>query len=137
MEELEEDTRFVIMGDYNADPNDGDATDDPITSLFFANSLIKFDATEGEFVPFSLGGIEAALTQGGGNDNHISNPAFDTADFGEPTPGNLRVDYVLPSANIRVKNSGVFWPEANDPLSQLLGSGVSSDHQLFFVDVRI
>ena len=38
-------------------------------------------------------------------------PALDTADWPEDGgPGNLRVDYVLPSAGLKVTGAGVFWP---------------------------
>ncbi|MEM1342381.1 MAG: endonuclease/exonuclease/phosphatase family protein, partial [Pseudomonadota bacterium] len=35
-----------------------------------------------------------------------------TVDWPEPRPGDLRVDYILPSANLTVLGSGVQWPEA-------------------------
>jgi len=48
----------------------------------------------------SAGGQEQAILQGGANTTHTGNPEFDTADFADSTPGNLRVDYVLPSNDL-------------------------------------
>ena len=38
------------------------------------------------------------------------------------TPGNLRVDYVLPRKNMRITDAGVFWPLASDPTFALVGT---------------
>ena len=82
---------------------------------------------------------EAAALQGGANDTHLSDPAFDTADFADGSPGNLRADYVLPSRGLRITSAGVFWPTTDDPLSALTGTFPfpSSDHRLVWVDTRI
>jgi len=34
---------------------------------------------------------------------------LDIADWSDPVPGNLRVDYVLPSAGSTIVGSGVVW----------------------------
>ncbi|NJO01310.1 MAG: endonuclease/exonuclease/phosphatase family protein [Bacteroidia bacterium] len=127
-------TYFVIMGDMNADPNDGDATGDPISTLFFSNPRINPAATIGALIPSSQGAAEAAAQQGGANAAHVGNPAFDTSDFNDQSPGNLRVDYVLPSANIKIQASGVFWPISSNPLSRLNNT---SDHFLVWMDLKI
>ena len=84
--------------------------------------------------PGSDGGVEAARLQGGPNLTHRGDPRVDTADFSEPAPGNLRVDYVLPSRPLQVRGSGVFWPVAADPLARL---NDASDHHLVWVDLRV
>ena len=123
---------FVIAGDLNADPHDGDSFPGA------ANQLTDNPHIETEITPSSDGGIEAAA-QGAPNDTHITDPAFDTADFGETPfgPGNLRVDYVLPARNLRINDAGVFWPPSTDPLSALTGTFPfpSSDHRLVWVDI--
>ncbi|NEQ23102.1 MAG: phytase, partial [Microcoleus sp. SIO2G3] len=136
---LAADSRFVIMGDQNADPFDGDSFDLAIRQLT-DNSLINNTNP-----PDSEGGVDAAERQGGANDRHIGNPAFDTADFADTTPGNLRADYVLPSYNLEVTDSAVFWPTDEDPLFRLVGDFdpnipggfPSSDHRLVSVDVEV
>lgn len=123
---------FVIAGDQNADPHDGDSTAGAIAQL------LEHPHINTGSVPASSGGAEAAASQGGVNAEHLGDPAEDTADFSEP-PGNLRVDYVLPSRQIRIVDSGVFWPASDDPLSRLTGTYPfpSSDHRLVWVDADV
>jgi 3-phytase len=124
-------SKFVIAGDQNADPFDGDSVDDAILQLL-NNPLINTSVT-----PSSGGGMDASERQGGANTTHINNPAFDTADFADTTPGNLRADYVLPSQNLEITNAQVFWPTSDDPQFGLVGDFPfpSSDHRLVWVDL--
>lgn len=124
---------FVVMGDMNADTFDGDATNDPI-GLLESNPKINQSVLTGNRIPSSEGGTEASIVQGEINDTHIGDPAFDTADFGDTDPGNLRVDYVLPSANLKVVDSGVFWPTEADEQNEL---NAASDHKLVWVDLEL
>lgn len=117
---------FVIAGDQNADPADGDSTAGAAQQLL-EHPLINTRAT-----PASQGGVEAARLDGGINLEHEGDPAFDTADFGEP-PGNLRVDYVLPRRNLKITDAGVFWPTTAQPGHDLIDA---SDHRLVWVDVK-
>jgi 3-phytase len=124
---LAAETRFVIAGDQNADPLDGDSLPgaaDPLVTSPWINHAVT---------PSSDGGVERSAIEGGMNATHVGNPAFDTADFGSP-PGNLRVDYVLPSANMKIVAGGVFWPTQSDPLARLI---TASDHRLVYVDVVV
>ncbi len=123
---------FVIMGDQNADPLDGDSVD------FAIRQLLQNPGINTNVIPSSLGGPQQAALQGGVNANHQSNPAFDTADFSDTTPGNLRSDYVLPSADLTIANSGVFWPLNTDPTFSPVGTFPfpSSDHRLVFAEVE-
>ncbi|GAB3159567.1 endonuclease/exonuclease/phosphatase family protein [Myceligenerans halotolerans] len=122
---------FVILGDYNADPADGDSYDGAIHQLLDHRRIQ-------DPVPTSEGAAEAAQLQGGANEAHLGDPALDTADFADSAPGNLRVDYTLPSRNLRIRDAGVFWPTSDDPLSRLTGEYPfpSSDHRLVWVDIR-
>jgi 3-phytase len=132
-------SHFVIMGDQNADPFDGDSVDFAIRQLL-ENPLINTSVT-----PSSEGGVAAAERQGGANETHQGNPAFDTADFADTTPGNLRADYVLPSSNLEIQDAAVFWQPEDDPLFPLVGEFdpnlpggfPSSDHRLVWADVTI
>ena len=83
---------FVIAGDQNSDPRDGDSVRGAIQQLL-DNRRVNDDDT-----PSSKGAREASTLQGGANATHRSNPKYDTADFADGAPGNLRADYVLPSA---------------------------------------
>ena len=124
---------FVIAGDQNSDPRDGDSVEGAIQQLI-EHPLVNTMST-----PSSLGAVEQSEAQGGANADHESDPAFDTADFADTAPGNLRVDYVLPSKSLRIEDSAVFWPLSGDPLFPLVGTFpfVSSDHRLVWVDVRV
>lgn len=128
--------RFVIAGDYNADPFDGDSVAGAADQLLDA-PLVRDPR------PTSDGGVWAAETQGPPNGEHQGDPALDTADFAEAAfggPGNLRVDYVLPSRHLPVRDAGVFWPAPDEDGFELTGPGfppVSSDHRLVWVDVKV
>lgn len=122
---------FVIAGDQNSDPNDGDSVPGSIQQLL-DHPLINTNIT-----PDSAGAVEQSILQGGANNTHLSDPAFDTADFADTTPGNLRADYVLPRKQLRIGDAGVFWPLSDDPLFPLVGTFPfpSSDHRLVWVDL--
>lgn len=124
---------FVVLGDLNADPLDGNGRSDAIRRLL-AHPRIQRGT-----VPSSAGAAEAARAQGGANASHRGPASNDTADFHDREVGNLRVDYVLPSHTLPVCDSGVFWPTADDPLRSLLGTAASptSDHRLVWVDLAL
>ncbi len=129
---LQHGTRFVIAGDENSDPVDGDSVPGAIQQLIEHPRIV--DPT-----PTSDGAVEATALQGGANATHIGDPIFDTADFADTAPGNLRADYVLPSKALRPLDQGVFWPVLADPLSRLTGvfPFPSSDHRLVWVDIAV
>ena len=123
---------FIILGDLNGDPHDGDGPHG-ISALLNAPQVLKYSP------PASLGAAEQAKLQGGANARHRGDAANDTCDpADEPGPGNLRLDYVLPSATLKVVDAGVFWPPADDPLFKLVGVHPfrSSDHRLTWVAVK-
>ncbi len=124
---------FVIAGDQNADPFDGDSIPGA------PQQLLEHPLVNTKVTPSSEGGPEQAILQGGANETHLGDPAFDTADFADTTPGNLRADYVLPRKNLRIVEAGVFWPLSTDPLFGLVGTFPfpSSDHRLVWVDVWV
>ena len=125
---LDADAHFVIAGDLNADPQDGGSTNQAARQLT-EHSLIAHDV-----VPASQGGVEQSKRQGKNNQRHRGDPAHDTADFRDSGPGNLRVDYVLPSRNLMVVGAGVYWPRCDEEGFELVGA---SDHRLVWVDVKV
>jgi Endonuclease/Exonuclease/phosphatase family len=124
---------FVIGGDQNSDPFDGDSIPGS------AQLLLDHPLVNARVAPDSEGAVEQAALQGGANATHRGDPRFDTADFADSAPGNLRVDYVLPRKNIQISDAEVFWPTSDDPLFPLVGTFPfpSSDHRLVWIDVRI
>ena len=132
---------FVIAGDQNSDPLDGDSVPGAIQQLL-DHPLVNTKST-----PQSAGAVEATALQGGANLTHRSDPRFDTADFSDGAPGNLRADYVLPRKNLKIVDSGVFWPVQASPLFRLtgvfdsaqwgpVGGFPTSDHRMVWIDVR-
>ncbi|HEY5730004.1 MAG TPA: endonuclease/exonuclease/phosphatase family protein [Anaerolineales bacterium] len=124
---------FVIAGDQNSDPLDGDSIPGSIQQLLDHPLVIS------RVTPSSEGAVEQSALQGGANLTHLSDPAFDTADFSDSAPGNLRADYVLPRKNLQIVDSAVFWPVNSDPRFLLVGTFPfpSSDHRLVWVDVLV
>ena len=124
---------FVIAGDQNSDPLDGDSIPGAIQQLL-EHPLVNTKVT-----PSSEGAVQQSALQGGANTTHLSDPAYDTADFSDTAPGNLRADYVLPRKNLLIQDAGVFWPLNTDPLFGLVGTFPfpSSDHRLVWIDVRV
>ncbi|MEG3636026.1 endonuclease/exonuclease/phosphatase family protein [Micromonospora palythoicola] len=129
---------FVIAGDLNSDPYDGDSLPGA------ARQLLDHPRVNDRVVPASAGGAAAAQRQGGANLDHRGAPRFDTADFADTSPGNLRVDYLLPSRGLPVRSTGIFWPVPGDPLFRLVGDYdpalpggfPTSDHRLVWLDLR-
>lgn len=130
---MERGAMFVIAGDQNSDPLDGDSIPGSI------QQLLEHPLVNSKVTPSSEGGPEQTALQGGANLAHQSDPAFDTADFADGAPGNLRADYVLPRKNLKIVDAAVFWPTTDDPLFPLVGvfPFPSSDHRLVWIDVRV
>ena len=119
---LAEDSHFVIMGDLNADPLDGDSVVGAMDQVL-RHPRVSASAAVGALAPRSDGGAENAQSPGDRGD-----PAYDTAAWG------LRVDYVLPSATLDVTGSGVHWPLQASPAH---AAAAFSDHRLVWVDLGV
>ncbi|MEP1961476.1 endonuclease/exonuclease/phosphatase family protein [Tateyamaria sp.] len=98
---------FVIAGDANLDPVDGEGIKAAITNLL------------------TLPALQDTIPQGAAG--------TDTVDWQDPVPGDLRVDYVLPSTHWRVVDSGVLWPAPDDPMARTVA--MASRHRLVWVDL--
>ncbi|MEM6372815.1 MAG: endonuclease/exonuclease/phosphatase family protein [Pseudomonadota bacterium] len=98
---------FVIAGDANLDPVDGSGIKAAIQSLLTAPWVQDVAPT--------------------------GHSGTDTADWDDPVPGDLRVDYVLPSTHWKVIDSGVIWPAPDQPLAETVST--ASRHHLVWVDL--
>lgn len=126
---LAEGAHFVIVGDLNADPIDGDDFQDAARQLT-DHSLINAHVT-----PESEGGAVAAREFSDKNSSQKGNPRQDTSNFSEGSgPGNLRVDYVLPSATLTITDKGIFWPAPGEDGADLVDA---SDHRAVWIEVPV
>ena len=120
---------FILLGDANLDPVDGDGR---VAAL----SALLSDPRLQDVRPRSDGGREAATVQAGVNAGQSGDAAIDTADWPDDQgPGNLRVDYVLPSAGLKVLDAGVWWPKPGDPA--LATAEAASRHRLVWIDLDL
>jgi hypothetical protein len=110
---------FVILGDGNLDPVDGEGRADAMRALL-AHPALQDPAPRG-----AHGRTEPA---------HRGDPALDTALY-DPGPGGLRVDIILPSADLTVTAAGVMWPPGGDPTASTLAE--ASRHRPVWVDLDL
>jgi len=114
---------FIVFGDLNADPEDGDSYKNAI-SLLLNHDRVNQTVSNGTLIPRSNGGAEHNQSSGDSGD-----PSFDTSFFG------LRIDYVLPSADLEAIASGVFWPSSTEENYELIKDKAASDHLMVWVDL--
>ena len=116
----------VIAGFANLDPADGDGRAEALNALLTHPALTD-----------PRPGSEGAVLSGLLDKTHRGPAELDTVEWPRERggPGNLRVDYILPSTDMKVIDAGVFWPTPD----QLLGSEVvaASRHRMVWVDVRV
>ncbi len=122
---LADDALFVIVGDLNADPVDGDSVPGAI------DQLLRHRRVNNSFTPASSGGKLSSERKANSELVGRGDPARDTSNFGDFQ--NLRIDYVLPSQGLTVVNGGVFWPAPNEPGSEAV---TATDHRLVWIDMR-
>ena len=123
---LPADARFVIVGDLNNDPIDGNGRHEAIVQLLQHPRVLPLPA------PASEGARELGLAYAGRGIKREGDPAHATGDFG-PRNGSLRLDYVLPSTGWKAVGSGVYWPPSSQPAA---AATKASDHHLVWVDVH-
>ncbi len=109
-------TPFVLLGQPNLDPMDGEGRRMAITALL-SNPALKDPAPRGS---------HARVDPGQSGD-----AARDTALY--PGLGGLRVEQILPSADLTVTAAGVMWPQDSDPLAAALTK--ASRHRPVWVDI--
>lgn len=115
---------FVLLGTANVDPTGGDGLGDAIEA-FLADPRITDPR------PSSPGATAAGARP--------ASPLDTVAWDAEGEPGNLRVDYVLPAASLRVVDAGVVWPAPGPEAVRLLGEDgrAASRHRLVWVDLAL
>ena len=118
---------FVLAFGANLDPADGAGRREVMQALL-AHPKLQ------DPLPKNKGAAAAATPA------HLGDPELDTADWAEPTahtfgPGNMRVDFLLPSADVTVTDAGVFWPAL--PSSDHALALAASRHRLVWTDIRL
>ena len=68
------------------------------------------------------------------NRQHQGDAAQDTSDFSDAYVGNLRVDYVLPSRDLKTEDAAVYWPAPGEPGADLVDC---SDHRLVWIEISV
>lgn len=109
---------FILLGDGNLDPSDGEGLRDGIAALL-ADPALQDPAPRG--------------SHGRNEPGHQGDPALDTAIYEDL--GGLRLDVVLPSAGLTVTGSGVMWPPADHPSMPDLTT--ASHHFPVWVDIAL
>ena len=117
------DDPFVLLGGFNLDPADGQGRPGALLALLG-------DPRIQDVRPSSQGARLASETQRSVNITHAGEASLDTVDWPDTAgrPGNMRVDYVLPSSDLLVVDSGVHWPTDG-------ASDAASTHHLVWVDI--
>ncbi len=123
---LPADRIFVIAGDLNSDPVDGDSV--PGTM----DQLLKHPRVDISITPASAGGKLATERKPARTPSDRGDPAHDTSNFGDFR--NLRIDYVLPSKGLTIANGGIFWPTPGEPGGEAI---TATDHRLVWIDISV
>lgn len=154
--------RQLTVATYNVlnlDPNDQDGDDDIAAGRFeriagqIVHSLnspdiIALQEVQDNSGSWNDGVTDASLTYqtlinaiaaaGGANYRYADIAPENNQDGGQPgSPGNLRVDYVLPSRQLHIEEGRVFWPLSSAPTFKLVGNFPfpASDHRLVWIDI--
>lgn len=110
---------FVLLGVGNLDPVDGEGLRDGMQGLL-SDPAVQDTLPKG--------------THTRSEPEHAGDPLLDTAFFDKGV-GGLRVDLVLPSADLKVATTGVLWPPDGDPLAADLA--LASRHRPVWVDIDL
>lgn len=108
---------FILLGDANLDPADGDGRKDAITRLLSDPRLTDPKPKRNDSPP-----------QGSGQ---TADPRLDTVDWPGPDPGSLRVSYILPSSDLIVLESGIVSDADHEDVTS------ASRHMLVWTDLLL
>ncbi len=109
---------FVLLGDGNLDPADGNGLRDGIAELL-AHPAMQDPHPKGQ---------NDRTDPGQAGDARLDTVLY-------PDLGGLRLDYVLPSAGLEVSAAGVMWPATGDPV--LADLAAASHHFPVWVDIAL
>ncbi len=131
-------SKFIIAGDMNADAMKGDGDRLTIDKLL-KSPYVNINATVGGKKPTSKGGPECFdLGHCKAENSNTLYPEAITSVSG------LRLDYVIPSSNLSINNSGVFFPSSREEGYHLVfdkelgaSKGVTSDHRMVWMDLDL
>jgi hypothetical protein len=123
---LPDNALFVILGDLNCDPIDGQGIPGAM------NQVLKHPGVDASFIPTSQGGPLTVNEHADQHVGHRGDPAHVTSNFTAEGHGCLRTDYALPSRGLTVTDGGVFWPAPGEPGSEAV---TASDHRLVWIDI--
>ena len=107
---------FVLLGQTNLDPADGEGRREAVTALL-RHPALQDPAPRGSAMRSDPG--------------QSGDPALDTALY--PDLGGLRVEVILPSADLAVTGAAVVWPPPDDPLAPALEA--ASRHRPLWVEL--
>lgn len=109
---------FVILGQPNLDPFDGQGRQEAIRTLL-AHPALQDPAPKGSHTRQDPG--------------QLGDPALDTALYDQL--GGLRVEVILPSADLTTNDAGVLWPDDADQMAKTLAT--ASRHRPLWVDITL
>lgn len=112
---------YAVVGDANLDPFDSDGKREAIRALLSDPRLQDPRPMRADTAPGGLVGADS--------------PRLDTVEWPAPGPGAMRVDYILPSADLKVTDAGVFWPQ--DGAEEAAIAQQASRHRLVWVDLML
>jgi endonuclease/exonuclease/phosphatase family metal-dependent hydrolase len=120
---------FVIVGDLNCDPVDGQGISGTVNRLLLENPRVN-----ASFTPASAGGPRTVKEHADQHVGHRGDSSHVTSNFTAEGHGCLRIDYALPSRRLKVIDGGVFWPAPGEPGSEAV---TASDHRLVWIDIGL
>lgn len=123
---LPEGTPFVIMGDLNADPDDGAGIREAIEGLLSSPKVID-PKPQGAGDRGNNPSLHTCLAGGG-----VGDPNLDTG-----KGFTARVDYILLSRDFEVVRSLVHWPDPQGSPQAFRQARLASDHFLVYVEARL
>ena len=116
---------FVVLGDLNARPDEERSVYDgkPAIAQLLEHPRIQDTGP----VAISRGALQ---NRQAGPPGHLERA---TAEF----RGGIRIDYVLPSAELTVVDGGVFWPSRQEDPDGHAAAEAASDHRLVWIDLAL